>query len=169
MSEIKRLEENLSYLDRFIADIKSIESSIQSSYAERSYEDACRIIFEKIRELSSQEISRLSVNSPESARVLQVFSNNVLKLVSLASKQERDRHKDNQIKLDLVSEIVATTSSSRDELSRQIKDEKERPTTEVPEPIISSPPPVRTTPSGKALRKNGHRPPQVRKVGERPK
>ena len=163
MSEIKRLGENISYLDRFMTDIKAIKSNIESNHNSRSYEEACEDIFNNVRSYSIEEITRLKDVNIEIAQAVQVFSNQTLKLISTLMSNEMERHKSNQTKLDLMKDIISTTESSRYELSSQIENAKVRDAVEVPEPPISQPPPVRRSNTGKQIRKVGDRPKHVSK------
>ena len=168
MSETKRLEENLSYLNRFMIDLQAIKSKIEISHINRTYKDCCEDIFNQVRSHSAEEIAKLKDENVEKAQSIQDFSNQVLKLISRLMSNETERHKNQQVKVSLMNDIISTTSSSRSELSCQIEEARVSEAIEVPDTTLSDPPPIRKSRTGKEIRKIGSHPKQTRKVGERP-
>jgi hypothetical protein len=168
VSEAKRLEENLSYLNRFIIDLQTIKLKVEASHINRTYKDCCEDIFNQVKGYSIEEIVRLKDENAEKAQAIQDFSNQVLKLISILMSSDVERHKNQNVKLSLIDDIISTTSSSRNELSSQIKEIRVSDAIEVPDIALSDPPPIRRSNTGKEIRKVGSHPKQTRKIGERP-
>jgi hypothetical protein len=135
MSQKKRLEGNIEYLERFVLDIEKIKENVSTRYTARSYDEACDEVFTHIRKLCQAKISEtLEHGDKELAQSMQDFSNQVLKIVADIKQANWDTIEKSKHQVSLLEEIIQSSNNSKDTLHSQIPEE---------ENILTEPPPIR--------------------------
>lgn len=139
MSQIKRLEEDLEYLNRFSRDLESIKSSLEAREIMKSYDQACEELFTEIRAHCQNEIAEALEIDQSIAQNLQDFSNKILKIISDAKQAQWNNLQKAKCQVGLMEELLISTDTSKESLQNQIDEEKAL----IKEEVLNVPPPIR--------------------------
>ena len=137
MSQIKKLEDDLSYLNRFMSDLQTIQTNLEARDIVRSYDQACEELFNKVRSFAENEISKMVEVDKDLAQNIQNFTNSILKIIADTKQNHWNVIQKTKCQVDLMKELLISTTASKDVLQKQIEESKELSQT-----IVTDPPPV---------------------------